>query len=178
MTGLLREAVAVAGGAGYGIGFAAGGDDDGGIVIELGETAHGRGVAYLDAQRLYALLERAGHVACYQRGGVNPLPLQRDGRHAELLEEADHIFIGKGPESLLEETLVGMDVRCKFFPGTQIGQVAAPLAGEIDLPAEPFVLVEQHHARPVAERHGGPDGCHHSRRSATDDGQAWLHHSK
>ena len=80
--------------------------------------------------------------------------------------------------SLLEETLVGMDVRCKFFPGTRIGQVAAPLAGEIDLPAEPFVLVEQHHARPVAERHGGPDGCHHSRRSATDDGQAWLHHSK
>ena len=107
-----REVVAVSGRTGHRVGAAAGGHDHGAEAGQVGEASDACPVADVHTQVPDPPLERAGYIACHQRGGEDPLPLQRDGRHAQFfLEEADEIFVREGPEGLFQETLVGMDVR-------------------------------------------------------------------
>ena len=93
MPRLFREAVAVAGRARHGIGFSARGDDHRRKAVEIRKMPDGRAVSHIDAQFADPPLQGAGHVARHQRSGIHPLPLQRDGRHAERLEEADDIVV-------------------------------------------------------------------------------------
>lgn len=175
MSRLFGQPVAVAGRSGDGIGLAARGDDHGIEIVQFGQTADAAAVADVHPQFPDPPLERAGYVARHQRGGIDALPLERDRGNAQLrFEEADQVFIGKGPEGVFQKTLVGVDVGREFFPGPAVGEVAPPLPGEIDLAAEPVVLVEQYDGLP-AQRFSSPDGRHHAGGAAPHDRHPLTH---
>ena len=175
VTRFFGQPVTVAGRTGDGIGLAARGDDHGVEIAQLGQTADAAAVADVHPRFADPPLKGVGYIARHQGGGIDALSLERDRGNAQLhFEEADQIFIGEGPESVLQKTLVGVDVGCEFFPGPAVGEVAAAFAGQIDLPAQPVVLVEKHDRLP-AQRFGGPDGRHHAGGAAPHDRQPRIH---
>ena len=176
---LFGEGIAVAGGAGRGVADAAGGDDDGfgaqlpalreadGEALPL--TAHLRdgGIElHLHAGVRHAAVKRARHVAGVVADGEDAPAALNLGRRAEHFKERDDVLLAELAHSGAQEPRVARHLAHERLHIGGIRHVAAALAGDIDLLAQLFVLLQQQHLR---ARPGGLQGSHHARRAAADD---------
>ena len=158
MPRLLRQPVAVSGGAGAGVALSAGGKDHPGSEIAalrrccsgnasvFDQKSGDRLMAALYPRPFHIPLQGRNHVPCpirHREHPVPPLGFQGNahglkGRHDPLRREPIHHRV--------EKARVGGDVFQDIFGGAVIGDIAPPLAGDGELPAQPLRLLQQQYA--------------------------------
>ena len=172
-----RHGIAVAGGAGAGIGHAAGSQYHGvrravlPVGIHAGDCAvrHGDRRRPLpeeaDVQPPKLTLQRAGDVegaVRHREHAVSPLHLQR---HTQRLEKRHGILRCKAGQGAVQEPAVAGDIGHQRLLIAVVGHVAPALAGDIQFFAQPLVGLQQRHTRTLP---GGGDGRHHTGGASAD----------
>ena len=179
-----RKAVAVAGGAGGGIGLAAGGKD---------HSRRGKAAAVgADAGDSAVLGQKLSHPRLTHRHPGFPQGAAQDVDHrrrpvrdrenavaaldlegaAAVFKEGLGLLRREAGERGIEKPAVARDVFQNLLPGAVVGHVAAALAGDVELFAETVVRLEEQDLRPVR---GRLDRGKHAGGSAADDDHVSSH---
>ena len=155
MTCLLCEKIAVARRACQRIALAAAADDNAVGIIALSLTLNAEGfsvlqnqcnggvIDYLHAAVQYIFAQRIDNV--YRAFGNGKYPVASLGfqRQAETLEKADRVLGRKSVDRRIQESAVYGNIADKGLDVAVVCDVAAPLAGDHDLPADAPVLFYQ-----------------------------------
>ena len=174
----LRHGVAAAGRAGRGVGQAAGREND--TVCGHGTLRRFyAGHAAIGNGDLRRFARQDTHMVCAQepferiQNGLRPVRDRKNAVAALGLERAAVVFKEflcvcgrKAREGAVEKARVRRDALQHILPRAVVRDVAAALAGDEKLFAEPAVLLQQRHLR---ARLRGHTGGHHARRAAADN---------
>ena len=177
--------VAFAGGAGGGIGYAAGGQDHGlcriDLLLALGAGHNFSVRAEPDSpvpdqahmQGLQTPLQCGADIEGAVTDGkdpVAPLCFQRD---AQSLKKCHGIPPIKVRESTVKEFSITRRVLQQLFHGGVVGHIAAALPRDIQFFAQPLVRLQQRDCRPVFR---GENSGHHTGSAAADDQYTFFTH--
>ena len=181
----LRHAVAVAGRAGRGVGRPAGGQDhgprrdDGPVGADDAAHAavlHGDVVRAQVADRhprpAQGEEQRVHHVGGAVRARKNAPPTLGLEGDAQLFKISHDRGGREAREGAVQKAPVAGDVREHARRVGVVGEVAAALAGDVELTTELFVRLEQDHLGPGPPR---PQGGHHPGGAAADDRDRSVH---
>ena len=178
---LLGQSVAVAGGAGGGIGHAAGSDHNGlrrmegaGEIIDPSQLALAQGqflgaglVEHRNAGQFQLAFQCLHHVAGPVAGGENAAAaLRLQGQAAALLEKVHHVAGAETGKGAVKELSVAGQVAHQLLCFRGVGDVAAAFSGDGQLASErPVALPQLHPGAPV----GRGQRRHDAGRAAADD---------
>ena len=177
MSRLPGESVAVPGAARGGIGHAAAGHDHRVRGVALRQALGPGDAPVLDEQRLRAvahqpdapaaqlLFQRAANIKGAVAHGVHPLAPLHLQRYAQRLEECHGIAPLPAGKGAVKESSITRHMGDQLVTLAVVGHVAAALARDVKLFAQPLVGLEQRYRRAPA---GGADRRHHTGGSAAD----------
>ena len=183
---LLRHAVSVAGGAGGGVAEAAGGEDDRvrpdrlavfqkharGAPALCQQAGNARAQAHRHAKARKFARERARHVAGLVRSGEDALAALGLEGETKALHQFHGAEVVQRRQRRVQKARVAQYVAHELFPLAGVGEVAAPLAGDVDLLAQLFVALQQRHLRAAAR---GKQRGHQTSRAAANDQNVFSH---
>ena len=173
------HAMAIAGGAGGGIGKPAGCQNDGPAgqrfaafqrnalhrAVRNHQLLHPAMQQYFHACCPQPFFQRSGHIAGLIRNRECPAAPLDLGFAAQALEQRQQVIRRQAIQRAVKKPGISGHVFEKLIPVALIGHVAAALAGDIDFLAQLFVPLQQAHPRPGP---GGKQRSHHSGCAAAD----------